>query len=433
MTNNKPNIEDLFKDNLKDFSITPDNSVWTKINRSLFFKRFFKFKPATFNIYYSILIGTISSIAIFNINNNSESNTKNDLIKNTTINSQNISNKKNEIIDNEEIQKTNINNKNNEQNNIKIINKKEEIKNATQNNLSETLVNDKNETTKENANLEPEKNINSKLAKPSANFSANTYSACEPATIVFSNASENCDSFLWNFGNEESSKEANPTFVFNTAGEYTVKLTVYSGSFTSTISKEIIVHPKPKADFIISDKNDLFMNDEIKFANLSSNFTSCSWDFGDEDKSNFTHPSHIYEDDGFYDISLICFSKDKCSDTAKIKNLQIKEDKYKILAPTALSIDKNGANSGYTQKGMYSNSVFKPIFNITPNEYHLRIFNKFGSVVFESDDINFGWNGYYNNKPAIDDVYIWECTGNFENGQAFFKTGNLTLLYKRNQ
>ncbi|NPA44318.1 MAG: PKD domain-containing protein, partial [Chlorobi bacterium] len=410
----------------------PSNDVWKKINRNLFFKRFLKFNPATFNIYYTLLIGIISAFAVYNITNtqnNKLAKNNHPIEKEITINKQTPTNKK---YDNN---KTEIIKEKKEANTKSIIKNKNinnNIEKTTQIKISANEIVD-NVITKENANSEPIKNNNLKLAEPSADFSASTYEACEPATITFTNTSENCDRFLWNFGDESSSEEANPTFVFKSAGEYTVMLTVYSGGILDTITKTIKVFSKPKAEFIIADKNDIFVNDEIKFANLSTNFNSCKWDFGDDNTSDFTHPSHAFEKAGLYDVSLICTSEDNCSDTSTIINLQVKDDKYKIYAPTALSPDISGESSGYSQKNINSNSVFKPIFNTEPAKYYLRIFNKFGSVVFESRDINYGWNGYYNNKPAPVDVYIWECTGKFSDGKPFIKTGNLTVLYLRNQ
>ncbi len=434
MNNNKQNIEDLFKDNLKDYSAIPNKNVWVKLSRKLSLKRFMKFNTTTFNIYYVILVGLISTIAIYNISPKN----KKDIVKQNTpqqhktiITDNKINNKKENIIIEENT--NNLISKKEKNNSHLKTNKQENKEKTTQTNSLTTNNIVKEEIAKENAYFNVEENNISKLAKPSAEFSASAYEACEPATIVFTNTSENCDKFLWNFGNEATSKIANPTFVFKTAGKYTVKLTVYSGSITSEITKEIVVLEKPKADFIILDKNEIFKNDEVKFANTSTNFTSSLWNFGDETTSNFTHPSHEYENSGFYDVSLICFSKDNCSDTSIIKSIQIKDEKYKIYAPTALSPDLNGASSGYLQKGTYSKSVFCPIFNTEPSLYYLRIYNKFGSIIFESRDANFGWNGYYNNKPAPLDVYIWECSGKYADGKNFSKTGNLTIVYLNNQ
>lgn len=430
MINNKQNIEDLFKDSFKDYSATPSKNVWQKLNKKLSLNKFMKFNASSFNIYYAVLITLISVLTIYNIAPiNKNKIAKQDIVQQEKIiNTNKITN--NTFKEETNTKTTNLNKiKSNSQTNNKLKNNRKTTQISTL--TTDNIV--KEEIAKENVDLDVEENNNSKLAKPSADFSANTYSACEPATIVFTNTSENYDRFSWNFGDEATSEIENPTFVFKSAGKYTVKLTVYSGSITSEITKEIIVYEKPKADFIILDKNDVYINDEIKFANTSNNFTSSSWNFGDGETSNFTHPSHEYENSGVYNISLICYNENNCSDTSTIKNIEVKDEKYKIYAPTALSPDLNGAQSGYLQKGTYSKSVFCPIFNTNPSEYYLRVYNKFGSIVFESRDANFGWNGYYNNKPAPMDVYIWECSGKYPDGKNFNKTGNLTIVYLRNQ
>jgi len=433
MTNNKKNIETLFKDGLNDYSVNPRQSLWNKINRKLTFNNFLKFNFAKFNIYYTFLIVSVTTIAIYNISNNNTFKVvkrNNSQIIEKLIISENTNNKEtNKIIENiveasspdNLIQKEAI-----ILNNDKL---KKEKKHINSNVIIENVVT--KDITEDIANLD--ENINLKLANPSANFSASTYNACVPATVFFSNESENCETYLWNFGNEVTSSDANPTFVFKTAGKYTVTLTVYSSGISSSISRLIIVNPKPKSEFIISNKNNIFRGDEVRFANLSQDFRSCVWNFGDGNVSSFTHPAHTFDEAGLYNISLICFSDNNCSDTVTVKNFQIKKDKYKIFVPTAISPNLNGADQGRVQRGNYSKSIFIPIFNSEPKDYYLRIFNKFGSIVFESKDVNFGWNGYYNNKPAPLDVYIWECSGKFSDGQMFIKTGNLTLLYLNNQ
>ena len=64
-------------------------------------------------------------------------------------------------------------------------------------------------------------------------------------------------------------------------------------------------------------------------------------------------------------------------------------------------------------------------------EYHLEIYNRWGVLVFESDDINIGWNGYINGKPAKQDVYVWRAKGRFSNGETFVMSGDVTLFVGR--
>ncbi len=430
----KNNIEELFKAGFNDYSVNPSNSVWTKINRKLNFQNFLKFNPGKFNVYYTAVLVVASSAVIFSTLNNNTTLTENTTpVKNEIIISENTPNTKIVHIDNtSENQKIELNTNNKFINN----NYSKEIINDTEKELKILKVSEHEDiiediTTKAKSNDEVNENVN--LAKPYADFSASITKACVPVAVQFLNASENCDSYSWDFGNGETSSDINPTFVFRAAGTYTVTLTVKSGSIFKTVSTKITVYPKPNSEFIISDKDNIFENDEVKFANLSTNYQSCSWNFGDDNTSSFKHPVYSYKKSGLYNVSLICLSDNNCSDTSEFLNLQIRDSKYQILAPTGLYTDLNGPGNSYVQNGTASKTIFSPIFNYETSEYYLRIFNRFGSLVFESKDPNYGWNGYFNNKPAPIATYIWECSGKFTDGQVFVKRGNLTLLYLNNQ
>jgi len=61
--------------------------------------------------------------------------------------------------------------------------------------------------------------------------------------------------------------------------------------------------------------------------------------------------------------------------------------------------------------------------------YVLRIFNRWGELVFESEDVDVGWNGYIKDKIASQGVYVWMAEGTFKNGKRFIKSGDVTLIY----
>lgn len=431
MNNNNQNIENLFKSGLGNHTVSPSAGLWNKINKKLMFKNFFKFNPSKFNVYYAAIIGVIISAIIFYPENNEQISEKYDFNKNKkTALSENIDKKERTVSNANLIFKNEVDYKKENKKTKKLTKNNIEKENTQISNLTTDVAVNESLTNLEQ-NDEVIQNVESAL-KPVADFSASISAACVPVAVQFTNASENCNSYLWNFGNGESSSEPNPNFVFNTAGEFTVTLTVKSGSNFSSVSKIITIYPKPKSEFIISEKDNAFENDEIKFVNLSSSISSCKWNFGDNNTSTSLNPVHKYYNPGFYDVSLICFSENKCSDTSIFKNFQIKEIDYKINAPTGFAPDMSGANSGYVQKGAFSNNVFSPVFNSEVAEYKLVIFNRYG-IVFESNNPELGWNGYHNNKLSAEGVYIWKCTGKFADGEVFTKTGNLTLLYKETQ
>jgi gliding motility-associated-like protein len=71
---------------------------------------------------------------------------------------------------------------------------------------------------------------------------------------------------------------------------------------------------------------------------------------------------------------------------------------------------------------------FPPIREKVLN-YKLQIFNRWGTLIFESRDINIPWNGYYKGKLCIQGVYVWFVEGKYANGKPFKQVGDVTLLH----
>jgi gliding motility-associated-like protein len=60
----------------------------------------------------------------------------------------------------------------------------------------------------------------------------------------------------------------------------------------------------------------------------------------------------------------------------------------------------------FTPDGNNFNPVFKPEGgNIV--DYNLKIFNRWGELIFESNNFNIGWDGTYGGLPSPDGTYIW--------------------------
>jgi PKD repeat protein len=64
----------------------------------------------------------------------------------------------------------------------------------------------------------------------SSNFSADATESCDaPLTVQFTNTSTNTSTYLWNFGDGNTSTDMNPTYVYASLGTYNVNLTAYAG------------------------------------------------------------------------------------------------------------------------------------------------------------------------------------------------------------
>jgi gliding motility-associated-like protein len=412
-------IETIFKEQLRTYSVPPSQTVWAKINRVLLYNRFFKFNPIKFNVWYGIVIlSIIGLLFIQTIDNNrlnienvkdnpiiNETPVKNAIHSNQNIEHHSFVSEKKSIVDSKFITKE-IDNTGNTENSI-------QTDRIILNSITESeSKNDGNEQTK--------------LEELNVDFSASDYTACEPAAITFVNSSENCSGYLWDFGNGETSSLKNPTYVFKTAGTYTVTLRCSSDSFSKSSKKVIQILPKPRAEFLVKNINGLFTNVKTEFIYTGTNASGNQWQFGDGNSTKGFNPSHIYESEGFYKVYLIS-SLSECTDTFNYE-INVKNEKYRISVPTAFSPDLSGPCSGYWKTEIRTNNIFYPVLNYETIEFKFKIYDKFGNLVFTSSDPNYGWNGYYNNKPAPTNVYIWECEVKYIDGESFYKKGNVTLL-----
>jgi len=102
---------------------------------------------------------------------------------------------------------------------------------------------------------------------------------------------------------------------------------------------------------------------------------------------------------------------------------------HTIQFPNAFTPNTNGPTNGYYTPGIPNNDVFHPTYKGVV-EYHLSIFNRRGEQIFESKNINTGWDGYINDRLAAQGVYVWKARGRYTNGQSFTKLGNVILIKK---
>ena len=142
-----------------------------------------------------------------------------------------------------------------------------------------------------------------------AEFSATPAEGQNPLTVDFTNLSSgDFDSFLWEFGDSNTSDLENPTHVYNNAGTYSVSLTVSGPGGTDTLQKTdlIVVTGETVVDFS-SDTQTGIAPDTITFYNNSTEgeFLGFSWDFGDGSPLNTeVEPTHEYTAKGVYTVTL---------------------------------------------------------------------------------------------------------------------------------
>ena len=85
--------------------------------------------------------------------------------------------------------------------------------------------------------------------------------------------------------------------------------------------------------------------------------------------------------------------------------------------------------NSFTPNGDGLNDVFNIKTTFIFSDYKLTIFNRWGNMVFDSEDINKGWDGTYKGKPVPLGVYVFQLTATIKDtGEQIKKTGRVTVV-----
>ncbi len=144
-------------------------------------------------------------------------------------------------------------------------------------------------------------------AAPSADFTASPTSGQVPLTVQFTDQSiGNITSWLWDFGDNQTSTIQNPIHVYADTGKYTVYLTVTGPDGSDTKAREnfISVFEPIIVDFIAAPTRGLAPL-TVQFTDRSTGkINSWQWNFGDGETSTLTNPTHTYSTPGSYTVGL---------------------------------------------------------------------------------------------------------------------------------
>ncbi|WP_306799958.1 PKD domain-containing protein [Algibacter sp. L4_22] len=154
--------------------------------------------------------------------------------------------------------------------------------------------------------IPPTGNVNN--IQPNTLFTTST-SADDTMSFVFRSYSTDAASYLWDFGDGNTSTEANPDYTYTEGGEYTVTLTTKS-------SDGLVAEDSSNVAPIFVDFTPTMVDSEVAFENLTSGAKALVWDFGDgetlvwnseegdtEEDPSF-NPVHIYKTADTFEATL---------------------------------------------------------------------------------------------------------------------------------
>jgi gliding motility-associated-like protein len=125
------------------------------------------------------------------------------------------------------------------------------------------------------------------------------------------NSLEPINSYLWDFGNGQTSTRRDPLPVrYDIPGSYTVSLTITTSggcTTTKTFAEAVKAGTPPVVDFT-SSGTDECSSTAFRFTNLSNPSQEWYWDFGDGQSSIEENPEHTYSDTGTFSVRLTAYN-----------------------------------------------------------------------------------------------------------------------------
>jgi gliding motility-associated-like protein len=209
----------------------------------------------------------------------------------------------------------------------------------------------------------------------------------------------NIDSVHWDFNDGGTSTIQDPMHHFTQPGTYWVTLTEKFNGNSFIDSMPVTIHSLPHVQ--LGDTILLYSGATINLHAGGGNM-DYNWSTGATDSII------AVSDEGNYWVRVKDFNCCINSDSVYIKV-------FKYYIPSAFTPNGDGLNDAFKVIGLYRNIRFK-----------MYIYNRWGQLLFESDNIDTGWDGTYKNSLCSADTYTWVINIDFL-GQDIITKGNVSL------
>ncbi len=257
-----------------------------------------------------------------------------------------------------------------------------------------------------------------------------------PEAILSSDGKNSCAPFCANFNLQTQSGSSaivnalwqvegqtfnTPQFnyCFNNPGNISVKAIFTDGNGCSnTNTFAITAYGAPIANFESYPTKPVEGIDEVNFMNLSSGDSVKTWNWyfvnNNGATSELKNPALIFEKAGVYPVAMVVANKWGCTDTIT-KSVRIYEE-FALYIPNSFTPNGDGLNEEFLPKGK------------AVEKYNMKIFNRWGQLVFETSEFEKGWDGKLKGVDCESDVYVWKITAENEITKYKEYSGQVNLI-----
>jgi len=246
---------------------------------------------------------------------------------------------------------------------------------------------------------------------PIVNATSNT-PICEGETLQLGATTINGAIYQWIGPNGFSSQDQNP--IINNSdmmndGNYQVIASI-ENDCADTASIDITVNPLPVLNTSVIDDSCSTNTGTVKIEAFSPNFPlTYLWTSGN------TEPNITNLSEGSYEITVT--DNVSCSITQSF-NIYNNIDDCRCFIYVANAFSPNGDN----------NNDFIPVRGECVSNLTFKIFNRWGNIVFHTNKLNDGWDGYYKGELQNTGVFVYTLEATFINGETVEKSGDISLI-----
>lgn len=241
-------------------------------------------------------------------------------------------------------------------------------------------------------------------ALPTVNIIPTQYDTCVALTVDFANhtSSEFLGTCLWDFGDGTTSTDCgSPTHTYNNAGAYNVNVSITSNENCNTASNlgNFYARPNPLALFNITPENPTALNSEILMQVKTNIPVAAIWTIADtivETGRNVNRSIQNLPLETIIPVKLFVETQYGCTDSTE--GMFVIKDVTTVYVPSAFTPNSDGIND-----------LFGPVLTgIILDDFHFTIFNRWGQMIFETENPEELWDGTYRNEKAKSDTYTWQ-------------------------
>lgn len=216
------------------------------------------------------------------------------------------------------------------------------------------------------------------------------------------------DRVVWSDGYDQRSRIESPA----TASRLIA--TVYNGACEGISDSVDIIErdPFPIAEFTASSETGIAPV-EVQFLNLSQKAVRYRWDFGEGRTPNFEEEPRVTFQAGTWDVQLIAFSEEGCTDTAQAK---LDFEHPALHVPTAFSPNGDGVNDQFY------------VGNYGLSKFDFRVYTRWGLEIFHTQNPAFKWDGNYRGVIVPEGVYVYKLVITDEANRRKVQTGTVTVI-----